>query len=82
MSQCDAKIRPLPNDTEMVCEDDHVEVGPDIQHHATLRDYAYPGSTTRVTWNESDRRNFRGEWAPCPTTGCTLPAGHHGRDAF
>lgn len=76
---CDAKIRPLPNDTELVCaaEDPHV------QHRAILKDYAYPGSQTTIYWYETDRRNFRGEWKRClDLSDCLLPNGHRGHHAF
>jgi hypothetical protein len=63
----------MPDDTELKCEKSHAH----YEHQAVLRDYAYPGSNTVVIWMESDRRNFRGEWAPCPSN-CTLPAGHRG----
>lgn len=73
---CDAKIRPFPNPTELTCERDDP---PHAEHHATLRDYAYPGSATVMTWFEDDRRTFRGEWAPCAGIAlCVLPAGHRG----
>lgn len=76
---CDAKIRPFPNPTELTCERTDA---PHDEHGATLRDYAYPGSETVITWQESDRRTFRGAWRPCETTmagGCVLPADHRGR---
>lgn len=78
---CAAKIRPFPNPTEVTCErgDERHD-----EHRAVLRDYAYPGSETVLTWFESDRRNYRGEWSPCPPLSrdgihCVLPAGHSGR---
>ena len=74
MSDCDARIRPFPNSVEVPCEqpDDH-----DGMHEGVLRDYAYPGSQTRVEWARDDRRSFHGEWpGPCATAGCILPAGH------
>lgn len=79
---CDAKMRPFPNDTELRCG----EVALHAEHRAVLRDYAYPGSETVITWQADDRRNFFGEWARCEDwqgdrPGCTLPAGHHGRCA-
>ena len=77
---CDAKIRPLPNDTELVCEiKDESHYNGSNSHHATLRDYAYPGSETTIYWMEEDRRNFRGEWKNCDEfVGCVLPGGHRG----
>lgn len=80
MSCCEAKIRPFPNDTELHCEgngDRHWALFGD-PHHAVLRDYAFPGSATTMTWQEHDRRSFRGEWIECPDVGCVLPAGHRG----
>lgn len=79
---CDARIRPFPvgNDTELQCEGgDHGS----SDHHATLRDYAYPGSQTRLVWLEDDRRNFHGVWpGRCQQVdGCVLPSGHHGECA-
>ena len=78
---CDARIRPFPNVTEVVCEldDEHPEM-----HEGAVRDYAYPGSVTVVEWADEDRRSFRGEWpGPCPVlVGCFLPAGHRGSHAL
>lgn len=71
---CDAKIRPFPDATELACNCDHAHG--DSEHHATLRDYAYPGSATMITWFEDDRRNFRGDWVECVEPGCMLPGGH------
>lgn len=76
---CDAKIRPLPDPTEIRCDGNHE---PSAEGHAgTLRDYAYPGSATLISWHERDRRNFRGDWLECPERGCILPAGHPGNHA-
>jgi hypothetical protein len=92
---CPSKIRPFPNDTELACElDAHVPAGttaadrdpdaPDFwTHRAVLRDYAYPGSETIVTWKAGDRREFTGDWPGyCRKLGhlqnSMLPAGHHG----
>lgn len=73
---CDAKIRPFQGTTEISCE---VE-GDHNRHKGTLRDYAYPGSETVITWLESDRRTYHGKWpGDCLTWGCTLPARHKGR---
>lgn len=78
---CDARIRPFPvgNDTDIACErDDH-----HTQHRGTLRDYAHAGSATVVSWDEWDRRTFRGGWpGRCQKVeGCTLPVGHRGKCA-
>lgn len=79
---CDAKIRPFPNPTEVGCERTD---GPHDEHRGVLRDYAYPGSETVLTWQESDRRTFRGAWRDCDLTSnvlpCILPAGHRGDHA-
>lgn len=73
--QCDAKIRPFPAPSvELQCE--HEMVPAHEMHHSTLRDYAHPGSATTLTWEESDRRTFRGDWIECPERGCVLPGGH------
>lgn len=78
-TECDAKIRPMPNDTEIRCENG---TGPHVTHGGRLRDYSYPGSVTKVTWLDDDRRNFRGDWAPCDSfRGCILPNNHSGRHA-
>lgn len=74
---CDARIRPFTNATELRCE----ATGDHSQHHGVLRDYAYPGSETTISWADTDRRNFRGEWIECPSRGCMLPAGHRGDHA-
>lgn len=76
---CDAKIRPFPNPTEITCEAPAPHEG---SHCAVLRDYAYPGSATTFTWDETDRRTFRGTWRDCDLSNtCILPAGHRGRHA-
>jgi hypothetical protein len=75
---CVAKIRPFPGPTVIVCEN---EVEGHTTHAAVLRDYAYPGSETVVSWDEDDRRTFRGEWSPCTSPGCILPLDHRGRHA-
>lgn len=78
---CTAKMRPFVpvNDTELTCDR---QAHTDTTHEATLRDYAYPGSETKISWQESDRRTFRGDWAPCTLhPGCILPALHHGNHA-
>ncbi len=79
---CDARIRPLPDDTEIVCE----STAPHERDHAgMLRDYAGPGSETLITWDEHDRRTFHGEWpGKCVGdihTSCVLPTGHRGNHA-
>lgn len=83
---CGAKIRPFPNELELTCEGGaHND---DEQHFGIVRDYAWPGSETKVSWHESDRRNFRGEWAPCDYSEnngvlpCILPLRHRGNHAF
>jgi hypothetical protein len=73
---CEAKIRPMPNATEIQCG----LTGEHDRHEGVLRDYAYPGSATKIVWDEDDRRTFRGDWSPCPL-GCILPFGHRGRHA-
>lgn len=83
-SECDAAIRPFPNDTEVRCEvtENHARI-----HEGALRDYAYPGSQTAIQWSEDDRRNFHGEWPGlCQHGGwdastCVLPRGHRGNHA-
>lgn len=76
---CSAKIRPFPNDTELQCE---LEDESHETHESVLRNYAYPGSETRMTWLDSDRRTFRGNWVPCPwDEGCILPLLHKGDHA-
>lgn len=76
---CTAKIRPLPDETELRCE---LGATPHDEHQTVLRDYAYEGSETKITWADDDRRTFRGEWAPCEMSGCVLPAAHHGNHAY
>lgn len=78
---CDAKIRPFPNPTELTCERND---GPHGEHCATLRDYAELGSQTVITWQESDRRTFRGLYVPCGDNDfpCVLPQNHRGRHAL
>lgn len=78
-NQCSAGIRPFPNDTEIRCD------GPrgHSTHEGEVHDYAYPGSVTRVAWDDADRRCFYGDWpGPCEKIeGCICPAGHGGRCA-
>lgn len=57
---CTARIRPFLDDTEVACELDDDEEHD--AHTATLRDYAYPGSSTALVWHENDRRNFHDHW--------------------
>jgi hypothetical protein len=74
---CDAKIRPFVNDLEAQCE---LPAAHAQMHETIIRDYAYPGSETRLRWADDDRRTFRGAWSPCPEI-CILPDGHQGRHA-
>lgn len=75
---CDAKIRPFPNDTEVACE----ESGEHTKHLGVLRDYAYKGSETVMTWFELDRRTYHGDWpGACAAASCSLPRGHNGGHA-
>lgn len=82
---CQAKIRPFRpvNEVELQCS-----LGAGIHpHEAVLRNYAYKGSETRITWADSDRRNFEGEFAPCGVetpgrTPCILPALHRDECAW
>lgn len=85
---CDWSIRPFPSPVQLDCDkDEHLPADP--EHHATLRDYAHPGSVSEVTWLDGDRRTFEGSWPGyCTKLGstggrqnCTLPAEHHGRCA-
>lgn len=79
---CDAKVRPFTDQTELTCENG--SHGLETNHRAVLRDYAWPGSRTEITWLEGDRRNYHGKWpGPCGDNDapCTLPAGHRGRHA-
>lgn len=75
--RCSARIRPMAdiNDVELGCERDagHID-----SHEGKLRDYAYPGSVTTVSWQDSDRRNFTGLYQPCQPEVCFLPLGHRG----
>jgi len=76
---CDARIRPFPDDRELACELD----GDHERHRTTLRDMAYPGSSTTVDWDETDRRTFHGDWpGACWSTGCRLPRRHRGDHAL
>ncbi len=76
--RCRARIRPFPDDTELLCE---VPMGHDGGHHYVLRDRAGPGSATVITWYDDDRRTFYGDWLSCPDPGCVLPLYHHGDHA-
>lgn len=78
---CDAKIRPFRpiHDYEVQCTLDEPANHP--QHRGDIVDYAYPGSSTTLTWMEDDRRTFHGEWpGSCMRhPECNLPNGHSGR---
>lgn len=73
---CEARFRPMRpvNDIEVVCmelSDRH------HWHSGAIRDYAYQGSVTVMSWADDDRRSFDGAWpGDCPN--CILPLGHHG----
>jgi hypothetical protein len=78
-AMCDARIRPFRpvNDTEVLCEQD----GYHLTHLAVLRDYAWPGSQTIISWMDDDRRTFHSDWpGDCPED-CILPTGHKGGHA-
>jgi hypothetical protein len=79
LNVCDAAIRPMPDrEIEIHCG----RVGLHDEHTGPLRDYAYPGSETAITWHEGDRRNFHLPWpGDCPQPTCPLPQGHWGRHA-
>lgn len=76
--RCPARIRPTEAIGVIAClePDGH---GP--QHQGVIADFAYPGSRTRLTWLDSDRRNFTGDWIKCPHGSCLLPANHRGDHA-
>ena len=80
MEQCEAKIRPFRgvNETELRCA---LGATPHDKHQATLTDYAYKGSSTEMSWLDTDRRTFRGEFTTCDQSTCILPAGHSGNHA-
>lgn len=77
---CDARIAPFPDKAVIVdCEVGDIDHDP---HVGVLRDYAFEGSRTELTWFEDDRRTFRGEWVPCAADAkCILPCNHPGRCA-
>ncbi len=77
---CTAKIHPFPDNTEFTCF--RLDHGLDIEHMATIKDGAYPGSSTELYWFEDDRRNFRGDWVKCTDRMCVFPNGHRGNHAF
>lgn len=75
---CDAKLRPFRpiNETELACGNGLEE---HTTHSSTLKDYAFPGSRTIMSWHEDDRRNFHGEWpGDCESKDCILPLNHRG----
>jgi hypothetical protein len=76
---CDAAMKLDYHDNiELRCELER----PHREHQSVLRDYAFAGSVTLITWWEEDRRNYHGEWpGACEVTDCRLPQGHHGDHA-
>ena len=82
MSTCPAKIRPFnPRDPlEVQCERGaHAAT---MTHEGVIRDYAYKGSETKLSWDGGDRRNFFGKFQPCGFQKlCTLPLKHRGNHA-
>lgn len=79
---CDARIRPFrpAGEDEFPCEKPVHHVAE--SHEAIIRDRAYKGSETRLSWADDDRRTFRGEFKPCTIPGCILPAGHPRKCSF
>jgi hypothetical protein len=74
--KCNAKIRPMMDDTEISCE---LTTPGHVQHTGKLLDRAYKGSVTEISWLDHDRRNYRGEWpGHCYDPHCVLPSGHKG----
>jgi hypothetical protein len=72
---CDAAMRLDHHDVELRCELER----PHRDHQVLLRNYAFAGSVTIMTWHEGDRRCFHGEWpGDCEVVDCTLPLGHKG----
>lgn len=78
-NRCPARMRPFPSVTLQCERESHLHE--DDEHSAVLRDYAYPGSSTTITWFDADRRTFTGDWIECPQRGCILPANHRGGHA-
>jgi hypothetical protein len=86
---CDAAMKLDQHDNiELRCELER----PHREHQAILRDYAFAGSVTLITWHEGDRRNYHGDWpGQCPykahplwhdPSQCPLPDGHPGDHAL
>ena len=75
---CQAQIRPFTNETTVMCESPHGHLD---MHRGIALDYAYSGSKTVLRWYDDDRRTFRGEWEPCASSDCILPANHRGDHA-
>lgn len=55
--RCDAALHLSGHDIDVYCELDL----PHNDHQAVLRDWAFPGSVTILTWHEDDSRNFHRE---------------------
>lgn len=77
-------------DTDARCEkpvhlSEPVAAGDDMEHEGAIRNFAYAGSVTKLSWMAGDRREFTGTWpGPCTDNepaGCILHTGHHGRHA-
>lgn len=78
---CSKKIRPFhpAEDLEVGCRPASGHVG---VHQGEIRDYAHPGSLTKLYWVDSDRRTFAGTWVACDDSRCMFPAGHCGGHEF
>ncbi|MDE2096432.1 MAG: hypothetical protein KGL39_04240 [Patescibacteria group bacterium] len=77
--RCDAKIAPFNDKSKVIrCEDDMHHGG---YHGGAIRGMAGPGTASVVSWAETDRRNFRGDFVMCMKGDglCVLPARHEGR---
>lgn len=64
-------------ETRVVLVDCALEADHEGDHRGRWQ-HNFPGTAgfTNLTWQEADRRTFRGDYIGCADRGCVLPAGH------
>lgn len=76
---CDAKVLLWPDrgdgDGPGIATCDRTLESPHSYHEGQIM-------ATRVSWDEYDRRTFRGDLVMCDTSGCQCPINHRGNHAL